>query len=93
MRCNALKRRAALLASGFQRQAGELDRKKREALLFQIQQIMHDRVMHVPIFELAFLWGVVRSIASDHAVIQPGFVVKVAAVGVIVAAVVGRLFL
>ena len=42
----------------FQRQARELDRRKREALLHQIQQIMHDRVMHVPIFELAFLWGV-----------------------------------
>ena len=42
----------------FQRQARELDRKKREALLHQIQQIMHDRVMYVPIFELAFLWGV-----------------------------------
>ncbi len=41
-----------------QRQARELDRKKREALLHQIQQIMHDRVMHVPIYELAFLWGI-----------------------------------
>jgi creatinine amidohydrolase len=34
----------------------------------------------------------IRSIASDHAVIQPGFVVKVA-VGVLVAVLVGRLFL
>jgi len=42
----------------FQRQARELDRKKREAMLYQIQAIMHDRVMHVPIYELAFLWGV-----------------------------------
>ncbi|OLD74810.1 MAG: hypothetical protein AUG87_15080 [Candidatus Rokubacteria bacterium 13_1_20CM_4_70_14] len=42
----------------FQRQARELDRKKREAVLHQIQQIMHDRVLHVPIYELAFLWGV-----------------------------------
>ncbi|HET7342249.1 MAG TPA: ABC transporter substrate-binding protein [Methylomirabilota bacterium] len=42
----------------FQRQARELDRKKREALLGQIQQIMHDRVLHVPIYELAFLWGI-----------------------------------
>ena len=42
----------------FARQAGELDRKKREAMLHQIQQIMHDRVLHVPIYELAFLWGV-----------------------------------
>ena len=42
----------------FQRQARELDRKKREAMLYQIQAIMHERVMHVPIYELAFLWGV-----------------------------------
>src|SRR5882724_3621609 len=42
----------------FQRQARELDRKKREAMLHQIQAIMHERVMHVPIYELAFLWGV-----------------------------------
>ncbi len=42
----------------FQRQAREMDRKKREALLHQIQQVLHDRVMQVPIYELAFLWGV-----------------------------------
>ena len=53
----------------FQRQARELDRKKREAMLHQIQQIMHDRVMHVPIYELAFLWGIgprVEEAAVDH---------------------------
>ena len=42
----------------FQRQAHELYPKKREALLHQIQQILHDRVMQVPIYELAFIWGV-----------------------------------
>jgi peptide/nickel transport system substrate-binding protein len=42
----------------FHRQARELDRKKREALVGQIQQIIHDRVTHVPIYELGFLWGV-----------------------------------
>jgi peptide/nickel transport system substrate-binding protein len=42
----------------FQRQARETDVKKREALLHQIQQILHDRVTHVPIYELAFIWGV-----------------------------------
>src|SRR5207245_2658614 len=53
----------------FQRQARELDRKKRQALLAQIQQIMHDRVLHVPIYELAFLWGIgprVEEAAVDH---------------------------
>src|SRR5712692_133713 len=42
----------------YQRQARELDRKKREAMLHQIQEIVHDRVMYVPVYELAFLWGV-----------------------------------
>jgi peptide/nickel transport system substrate-binding protein len=42
----------------YQRQARELDRKKREAMLHQIQQIMYDRAMYVPIYELAFLWGI-----------------------------------
>src|ERR1700730_2932567 len=53
----------------FQRQARELDRKKREGLLHQIQQIMHDRAMYVPIYELAFLWGVgprVEEACVDH---------------------------
>jgi peptide/nickel transport system substrate-binding protein len=53
----------------FQRQARELDRKKREGLLHQIQQIMYDRAMYVPIYELAFLWGIgprVEEACVDH---------------------------
>src|SRR3989475_10448252 len=42
----------------FQRQAREIDVKKRETLIHQIQQILHDRVTHVPIYELAFTWGI-----------------------------------
>jgi peptide/nickel transport system substrate-binding protein len=42
----------------FQRQARETDVKKREALLHQIQQTLHDRLTHIPIYELAFIWGV-----------------------------------
>src|SRR5262249_52793106 len=42
----------------YQRQSKELDRKKRDALLSQIQQMIYDRVMYVPIYELAFLWGI-----------------------------------
>jgi peptide/nickel transport system substrate-binding protein len=42
----------------FQRQARETDVKKREGIIHQIQQILHDRVTHVPIYELAFIWGV-----------------------------------
>jgi len=53
----------------YARQARELDRKKREAMLHQIQQIMYDRALHVPIYELAFLWGVgprVEEVCVDH---------------------------
>jgi peptide/nickel transport system substrate-binding protein len=39
-------------------QAVELDRAKREAILADIQRLMHERVMHGPIWELAFLNGV-----------------------------------
>ena len=42
----------------FRQQAQERDRKKREALLHQIQRLMHERVMHGPIFEPATLHGV-----------------------------------
>jgi peptide/nickel transport system substrate-binding protein len=42
----------------FQRQARENDVKKREALIHQIQQILVDRVTHIPIYELAFIWGI-----------------------------------
>src|SRR3989454_6892733 len=39
----------------FPPQGQERDRKKREALLHQIQRLMHERVMHGPIFEPATL--------------------------------------
>ena len=42
----------------FLEQAGELDRKKREAILHRIQQLVHERVMFIPIWQLAFLNGV-----------------------------------
>src|SRR5437899_10846483 len=36
------------LDSLFKDQAADLDRKKREAILSKIQQLMHDKVMHIP---------------------------------------------
>ena len=39
------------------------------SMLHQIQQIMYDRVMRVPIYELAFLWGVGSHV--DEAVRRP----------------------
>jgi peptide/nickel transport system substrate-binding protein len=41
----------------FREQAVELDRKKREATLQRIQQLMHDKVMYLPIWQLAVLQG------------------------------------
>ena len=41
----------------FREQAAELDRKKREAILHKIQQLMHERVISAPLFEPAFLSG------------------------------------
>jgi peptide/nickel transport system substrate-binding protein len=42
----------------FQEQAAEMDRKRREAVLHRMQQLVHERVIYAPIWELAFLNGV-----------------------------------
>ena len=42
----------------FRDQAAEMDKKRREALLQKIQQLMHERAMFAPILEPAFLIGV-----------------------------------
>src|SRR5213592_79961 len=42
----------------FKEQAGELDPKKREALLHRIQQLIHEKAMVLPIWQLALLQGV-----------------------------------
>src|SRR3989475_11997214 len=65
-RLEAYVTRTGIYASGvlpevedlFQRQAREIDRTKREALLHQIQRILHERVMHVPVYELSPMAGV-----------------------------------
>ena len=35
-----------------------MDRKRREAVLHRMQQLIHERVIYAPIWELAFLNGV-----------------------------------
>ena len=42
----------------FREQAAELDRGKRQAILHRMQQIVHERAIFAPIYELAFLNGV-----------------------------------
>ena len=41
----------------FKEQAAELDQKKREAILHKIQQLVHEKVIFIPIWELAFING------------------------------------
>jgi peptide/nickel transport system substrate-binding protein len=48
----------------FQRQAKELDRKKREALLHQLQKAALDRVLVAPIFQQGFLCAVGPRVAE-----------------------------
>jgi peptide/nickel transport system substrate-binding protein len=49
----------------FDEQATMLDGKRREATLVKAQQLMHERVMHMPLFESAFLNGVGPRVAES----------------------------
>src|SRR2546422_3525906 len=57
----------------FQRQAREIDRAKREALLHQIQRILHERVMHVPVYELSPMAGISPGLEQTRVRLIPGF--------------------
>jgi peptide/nickel transport system substrate-binding protein len=49
----------------FKEQATETDAKKREAILHRIQQLVHDKVMFLPIWQFAFLQGVGPHVAES----------------------------
>ena len=49
----------------FREQAGELDTKKREAILHRIQQLVHDKAMFLPIWQFALLQGVGPHVAES----------------------------
>ena len=49
----------------YREQVSEVDRKKREATLHKIQQLMHERVMFLPMLEPAFLNGVGPRVAES----------------------------
>jgi len=49
----------------FREQAADMDRGRREATLHRIQQLMHDKAMVVPIWELGFLNGVGPRVAES----------------------------
>ena len=57
----------------FQRQAREVDRKKREELLHQIQKILHERVVFAPIWENGFIRGVGPRVEEAALTLIPAF--------------------
>jgi ABC-type transport system substrate-binding protein len=57
----------------FVRQARELDRKKREELLHQIQRILHERVVYAPIWENGFIRGVGPRVEEGALTLIPAF--------------------
>ncbi len=57
----------------FARQAREVDTKKREALVQQMQKAMTEHVLNVPIYDLAFIWGVGPRVEVSGANLIPGF--------------------
>ena len=56
----------------FKDQAAEVDRKKREGLLHKIQQLVHEKVMFIPIWELAFINGQGPRVAESGLGLIPG---------------------
>ena len=57
----------------YSRQGREMDPKKREAVLAQIQKILVDKAVNVPIYELAFIWGIGPRVEEGGAGLIPGF--------------------
>jgi len=57
----------------FRRQAKELDKKKREALLHQMQRILSEQVTQAPIYHLGFPIGVGPRVDDIMATAIPGF--------------------
>jgi len=57
----------------FQRQANEIDRGKREALLHQIQKTVIDQALVAPVFQQAFLWGVGARVEQPAAGLIQGY--------------------
>src|SRR5256884_7939213 len=80
-RIEALATRGGMFAYGvlpevedlFQRQARELDRKKREELLHQIQKILFERVVFAPIWENGFIRGVGPRVQEGSLELIPAF--------------------
>jgi peptide/nickel transport system substrate-binding protein len=57
----------------FRRQAKELDRKKREALLFQMQRVLNEQTTQAPVYHLGFPTGLGPRVEDILAHAIPGF--------------------
>jgi peptide/nickel transport system substrate-binding protein len=57
----------------FREQANELDRKRREAALHRIQQLMYDKAMYAPIWELGFIHAHGPRVAESGLGLIPGW--------------------
>ena len=58
----------------FPQQAVELDHTKRAAILAKMQQLLDERAMYVPIWQLAFISGVGPRVAESGFGLIKGFV-------------------
>jgi peptide/nickel transport system substrate-binding protein len=58
----------------FAQQATELDRNKRAAILYKMQQIVHDKTIYAPIWQLAFISGVGPRVGQSSFGLIKGFV-------------------
>jgi peptide/nickel transport system substrate-binding protein len=56
----------------YREQASELDQKKREAILQRMQQLLAEKVVYAPIWELAFLNGIGPRVAESGLGLIPG---------------------
>jgi len=57
----------------FPKQAEELDKKKRGEILDKMQQLVHEKAMYVPIWQLAFLSGIGPRVGESAFGLIPGF--------------------
>ncbi|HEU0157434.1 MAG TPA: hypothetical protein VFQ82_15285, partial [Stellaceae bacterium] len=57
----------------FPRQAAELDRKKRGAILDKMQQLLHEKAIYAPIWQLGFLNGVGPRVGESGFGLMPGY--------------------
>jgi peptide/nickel transport system substrate-binding protein len=57
----------------YREQGAELDRKRREAMLHRIQQLLHEKVVHLPVWELGFIHASGPRVAESGLGLIPGW--------------------